>query len=136
MGRRIASGFRSDSQVRGHSHEAGDDAVESAALVAGALSREAQLLEVLGRLGRDVVLELHHDTAEFRGVPVSAQLDVEVHHRVGAVDLERGLVFYRGVDHLEDVLGLGCGSSHHLRRFVSGVRGGVPGEVRRRTRQI
>ena len=94
------------------SHEAGDDAVESAALVSGTLSRHAQLLEILSRLWRDVVLEFHHDAAEFRGVPVSAELEVEVDHGVVAVDLERGLVVDGLVDNLEDVLGLGCCSSH------------------------
>ena len=111
------------------SHEAGDDAVESAALVSGTLSRHAQLLEILGRLWRDVVLEFHHDAAEFRGVPVSAELEVEVDHGVVAVDLERGLVVDGLVDHLEDVLGLGCCSSHRsfqldLGRTLGSVWGG------------
>ena len=65
------------------SHEAGDDAVESAALVAGALSREAQLLEVLGSLRRDVGFEFHRDPTQLRGVAVAAELDVEVAHGVG-----------------------------------------------------
>ena len=91
--------------------------MESAALVSGTLSRHAQLLEILGRLWRDVVLELHHDAAEFRGVPVSAELEVEVDHGVVAVDLERGLVVDGLVDHLEDILGLGCCSSHRSCRL-------------------
>lgn len=38
-------------------HELGDDTVEGRALVAEALSTGAQLLEVLGGLGNDVVVE-------------------------------------------------------------------------------
>ena len=63
------------SKVATLEHELGDDAVEGGALVAEALSAGAELTEVLGGLGDDVVVELEADAAvldwkEVSGLPV------------------------------------------------------------------
>jgi hypothetical protein len=65
--------------------------VEARALVAAHGRALAQLPEVLGRLGRDVGLELHHDAAQRDGVAVAAELDVEKHQRVGLRALRGGV---------------------------------------------
>ena len=51
-------------EVTALAHEAGDDAVEAGALVSVALLAGAEGAEVLGRLGDDVLAELHDDLAE------------------------------------------------------------------------
>ena len=93
-------------------HELRDDAVEPAPLVPVPLVREAQLLEVLRRLRGDVLLELHRDATELRGVAVPADLHVEPHLGVRGVDLERGRVAHGLVDDLEDVFGGGLTGAH------------------------
>jgi len=50
-------------EVAALEHELGDDAVERRALVAEARSAAAELAEILGRLGNDIIVELEVDTA-------------------------------------------------------------------------
>merc|ERR1719263_2508505 len=50
-------------EVAALAHEAGDDAVEQAALVAVARLARAELPEVVGRLRHDVLAQLHDDAA-------------------------------------------------------------------------
>lgn len=76
----LAAGAVADGEVTALDHELLDDAVELGALVVEGLSGLAQTLlagaqgaEVLGRLGHDVVVQLHDDTAGLLG----ADLDVE-----------------------------------------------------------
>jgi len=105
----------------GTHHELGDDAVEAAPLVPVTLVREAQLLEVLRRLGRDVLLELHHDATELGRVAVASELDVEVHQGVGGVHLEGRRVVHGLVDHLEDILGGRLSGTHRAEVCEVGV---------------
>ena len=89
--------------------------MEAAALVPVAFVGEAQLLEVLGSLRRDVGFEFHRDPTQLRGVAVAAELDVEVAHGVRGVHLEGGHVAHWLVDDLEDILGSGLAGTHGLR---------------------
>ena len=50
-------------EVTSLKHELGDDTVEGRALVAKAILAGAELTEVAGGLGNDVVVELEVDTA-------------------------------------------------------------------------
>ena len=93
-------------------HELRNHAVEAAALVPVAFVGQAQLLEVLGSLRRDVGFEFHRDPTQLRGVAVAAELDVEVAHGVRGVHLEGGNVAHGLVDDLEDILGSGLAGTH------------------------
>lgn len=54
------------SEITALEHELGDDAVEGRALVAEAILAGAQLPEIPGRLGNDVVEQVERDTARLR----------------------------------------------------------------------
>lgn len=96
----LAAGAIADGEVTALDHELLDDAVELGALVVEGLAGLAQALlagaqgaEVLGRLGHDVVVQLHDDPAGLLG----ADLDVEE-------DAAAGRLGVLGCGH-----GLGCG---------------------------
>lgn len=82
---RLATGAVSGGEVAALAHEAGDDSVESRALVvqglpapSGSLLSGAKSSEVLRRSRRRVGVEFHHDPS--RGGPTDR--DVEVHLRI------------------------------------------------------
>ena len=62
-------------------HEVIDDSVEGASLVAKAFLASAELPEVLGSLGDDIVIELEDDAASL------AATNVDVEEHLGHVDL-------------------------------------------------
>lgn len=64
-------------------HEVGDDAVEAAALEPFACLLQRQLLEVLGCLGHNICLQLHHNSAQRGSVAGAAQLQVQVDLGIG-----------------------------------------------------
>lgn len=45
--------------------------------------RQAKLAEVLCRLRNHISLELHHHAAHRNGIPIPAQLEIEIDLRVG-----------------------------------------------------
>jgi len=67
-------------EVAALAHEAGDDAVELAALEAEALLARAERAEVLRRLGDDVAAELHGDAASRRAADGHIKEDLRFRH--------------------------------------------------------
>ena len=73
---RLATGTVTGGEVTTLKHELGDDTVEGRALVAETGSASAELAEVLGGLGNDVIVELEGDASRRGAVVGDVEKDV------------------------------------------------------------
>jgi len=76
----LASGAVTSGEVTTLAHESGNDAMESGFLVAEALLAGAESAEVLARLGADVGVERHDDTARGATADLHIKEDVLFRH--------------------------------------------------------